>query len=366
MGRKEIEKKRIILIGVFLSLFLIGTILIFTTPTSVKITYSLSAKSKDGNMVSFNVFEPVDGDKEKKAVIIGHGAMVNKEMLKGYAIELAAAGFVAVPFDFRGHGQSTGALNFGDLINDIKAIKGYLEDRGDIDVENGLGYIGYSMGGFPAAELVKKDDSFKCFIGIGTGLPLDEDDAVKIDSGHELNVLMILAQYDQAFSIEKIKEGMGIRMDIDADDIDVNKLYGSFSDGTASKIFLDDNSDHLTTAWDQDFIREARDWVMNTFPDVRAVDQYFYVNVRALIFLLQIIGGIGLFFLLIEPLSNLIIKDREEEPYKIELEGETAKSISKSFIIYSFILSWLFVFMAVIFLMLPLLLAGLMLALLLG
>ena len=119
------DKKNKFFIILFLSMFLMGTLLIFTTPSSIKVRYGLTTETKDGVTISFNVFEPDNADKNKKAVIIGHGIMANKEFMKGYAIELAAAGFVAVPFDFRGHGQSSGELNRNLLINDVKAIKAY-------------------------------------------------------------------------------------------------------------------------------------------------------------------------------------------------------------------------------------------------
>ena len=145
MNKLNLSKKRIVLICIFLAIFTVGTVFIFITPLSVKSTYGLSTQTSDGVTISFNVFEPLDGGLNKPAIIIGHGSMVNKEMVKGYALELAAAGFVAVPFDFRGHGQSTtGDSNL--MINDVIAIKEYLQTRGDIDI-NSLGYIGYSMGG---------------------------------------------------------------------------------------------------------------------------------------------------------------------------------------------------------------------------
>ena len=106
MSRNSENNKRKFLIGVFFSIFLIGTILIFITPLAVKATYGGIAITTDGESISFNVFEPAGREAiTKPAVIIGHGFMANKEIMKGYAVELAAAGFVAIPFDFRGHGQ---------------------------------------------------------------------------------------------------------------------------------------------------------------------------------------------------------------------------------------------------------------------
>ncbi|MFX0058122.1 MAG: alpha/beta hydrolase, partial [Candidatus Heimdallarchaeota archaeon] len=168
MSRINLTKKTIALTCIFFSIFIIGTVFIFITPFNVKSTYGLTAITDDDVRISFDVFEPRNDGNNKKAVIIGHGVMGNKELMKGYAIELAAAGFIAIPFDFRGHGLSTGGRGTGDLVDDIIAIKEYLNSRGDVDINN-LGYIGLSMGGV-GQELIDIDTDFKCFIGTATWL----------------------------------------------------------------------------------------------------------------------------------------------------------------------------------------------------
>ena len=151
MNLQKIKSKRVILIIAFLTSFIIGTILIFTVPTSVKATYGLTAKTDDGIFISFNIFEPVGREAQSKpAVLIGHGVMANKEFMKGYAIELAAA-----LFDFRGHGQSTGELDINKLVYDVNAVIDFLNTTSCVNVDiNNLGYIGYSMGGFAGIPLL--------------------------------------------------------------------------------------------------------------------------------------------------------------------------------------------------------------------
>ncbi|TXT60404.1 MAG: conserved membrane protein of unknown function [Promethearchaeota archaeon] len=312
---------RIIIILAFSLIFGLSTIMMFTTPPNVKSQYGLTAKTEDGVNIAFNVFEPTNEPTElKKAVIIGHGYMANKEFMKGYALELASAGFVAITLDFRGHGQSTGSLERGSLIDDVRAIKEYLASREDIDINN-LGYIGYSMGGGPGNQIIKDDKDFKCFIGVGTGLPTEGSQIRLGNETNPLNVLMIYARYDEAFSLDRLKEGLSVRVGEPAENIDSNQLYGSFENGNASKIYLDDNSNHLLVAWDQDFIRQARDWVINTFPEVDQLNENFYVNTRGLILFFQILGGLGLFFMIIEPLSKQIIPKNDEKG-SIELGEE--------------------------------------------
>ena len=327
-------KKRMKLICLFFSLFVIGTVLIFVTPIGVKSTYGKTVKTIDGVTISFNVFEPSRGGTNKKAIILGHGVMSNKEMLKDFAVEFAAAGFVAVPFDFRGHGQSTGNHTGGSLTNDINAIISYLNTRFDIDTSN-LAYFGYSMGGV-GLQVVNESTDFKCFIGAGTWLPTE---VRKGNSVNPLNILMILGRYDELITPNDLKEGLSNYTGIPVIDVDVNKLYGSFEDGNAAKIYLDDLTNHVLGNWDPDFIMEAREFLASTFPDVRPVDENYVVNTRLLILSLQLFGGFGFFVLIVDPLSKLILNPKdEEEIFKLELGDDKVTHIKGKTIAYSIIL----------------------------
>ncbi|MBD3197132.1 MAG: hypothetical protein GF317_18905 [Candidatus Lokiarchaeota archaeon] len=363
---REFNTKKLILASILLLLFIIGTVLIFVVPYSIKSTYGQSVSTSDGEIISFNVFEPkaVSGP-NKKAVIIGHGFMANKEFMKGYAIELAAAGFVAIPFDFRGHGQSTGELNRGSLLNDVLAIKSYLASRGDIDMNN-LGYIGYSMGGGPGNSIVNNDTAFKAFVGVGTWL---QEGLRKGNSTDQLNVLMIQAKFDEAVELSNIKESVANRTGLSISNIDVNQLYGSFLNGNATQIYLDDNSNHLAVAWDTDFLREARDWMINTFPDVNTPDEDFYGTIRLFILIIQVIGGMGIVFLALDQISKLLkftIRD-PDNLVKIDTRETTPEKLALKSLFYSLIFGIPGIFIIIwLFLPLPLAIEGFVLSLLFG
>ena len=347
-------------------IFTIGTIFMFTTPPSVKASYGLTTQTEDGVSISFNVFEPVTPGSNRPAIIIGHGIMVNKEMLKGYALELAAAGFIAVPFDFRGHGQSMGGFDRNNMVKDIEAIKNYLNTRTDVDSSN-LGYIGYSMGGL-GQYLINIDTDFTCFIGIGTLLYNMLRNGT---DSNPLDVLMIVARYDEAFQPSDLIGPIANRTGVPTADIDANRIYGSFEHGNATMMYLDDNSNHLLTAWDQDFIREARDWAINSF-GINVIDENFYANIRGVILIVQIIGGVGFFFSCIEPLSKVILKSKKDkntkiEPYKIDFPDFSIKTIALRAIGYSLALGILGVLLFIpLLLILPLAIAGFVCALLFG
>ncbi|MBD3211896.1 MAG: alpha/beta fold hydrolase [Candidatus Lokiarchaeota archaeon] len=333
-------RKSLLLLSFFLILFITGTFLISLVPKTIQYS-TKSLKTIDGETISVEVIEPrktLKLPQSTPAVIIGHGFMANKEFMRGYAIELAAAGFIVVSIDFRGHGQSSGVLSNTRLVYDVLAAKAYLATRLDVNIHN-LAYIGYSMGGFPGSVIVHNDPDFKAFIGVGTGLQygLRQGNAT-----HPLNVLMIHAKYDEAFNLETLKRSMGLRTGLITPLVDVNQLYGSFQEGNASMIYLDDNSNHLSVAWDTDFIRASRNWLISTFPYTLTLDEDFYAHIRLLILILQIISGFGLFFALIFILSKLFgfhpqvrlkefgkekstddVKKRDSESEKNELLEET-------------------------------------------
>ncbi|MFX0037030.1 MAG: serine aminopeptidase domain-containing protein [Candidatus Hermodarchaeota archaeon] len=362
INRININRKRIVLLCVFLTFFIIGTVLMFITPLGIKSTYGKTVETTDGVTISFNVFEPENGGLNKKAIILGHGVMSNKEMLKDYAVEFAAAGFVAIPFDFRGHGQSTGEHRWGSLLNDIEAIVSYLESRPDVDTSN-LAYFGFSMGGV-GLQLVNESTNFKCFIGAGTWLSTN---LRKGNSTSPLNILMIVGRYDELLTPEDLKEGLSDYTGIPASSLDVNKLYGSFEDGNASKIYLDDLTNHVLGNWDPDFIRVSRDFLMSTFPDVRPVDENFVTNTRLFILSLQLFGGFGFFVVIVDPLSKLILKPKEEEIFRIELEDQTVISLEGKSIAFSLILGipGILIFIPILLILL-LAIAGFLSALLFG
>jgi len=347
MNKFNFTKKRVLLISIFLGIFVIGTIFMFITPFSVKRTYNLTTTTSDGVTISFNVFEPVSGGNNKKAVIMGHGVLSNKETMNSYAIEVAAAGFVAITLDFRGHGQSTGPVSGGSLLNDIIAIKQYLNSRGDIDINN-LGYVGFSMGGIGQA-LVNTDLDFKCFIGTATFLS-NSSSLRRGNSTNPLNILMVVGKFDELIELDEIKVPFAERINKPVEDVNVHKLYGSFEMGNASKIYYDDNTNHFISYWDTDFLREVKTWVINSFPDVIQTDENFYGHIRLIILVIQIIGGIGFFLSVIKPLSELIVPKKEEERdiHIIQTPDVTIKEFSLKTLAFSLVLGFPGIFIMLI------------------
>src|SRR6059036_2922297 len=85
------------------------------------------------------------------AVLLAHGLSAVKEMgLAAYAERFAAAGFVALAFDYRYFGASggepRGQLFAAEQVEDVRNALTWLEDRAEVDAER-IGLWGSSFGG---------------------------------------------------------------------------------------------------------------------------------------------------------------------------------------------------------------------------
>jgi dienelactone hydrolase len=283
--------------------------------------------TSDGVPICFDVFEPREGaaierNALKRAVILGHGVMVNKEALRLIAIEVAKAGLVAVAFDFRSHGQSGGdflpaaqpivdsifdkgessELPVGQesgelpfelefLKADIDAIKQYLASRGDIDMHN-LGYLGYSMGGGAGFTKLADDSDFIAMVGLAPAVNLKY-----VDAGRPRNLLLLIGLLDEAIPVHSMYNVMEKRTGIPASELASNQLYGEFSAGTATKLIEDPFGEHYLAPYNPLFIREAVNWFRLALLDSEPNETEFIHPWLCVFFLLQAIGGIGLFFI---------------------------------------------------------------------
>ena len=78
----------------------------------------------------------------KKAVVLAHGAVFNKESWYPLAEKLQQQGITALPIDFRGYGKSRGGST-GKKLYDIIGAVNYLRKQG----YEQIGIVGASMGG---------------------------------------------------------------------------------------------------------------------------------------------------------------------------------------------------------------------------
>ncbi len=359
------HKRFVALVTILGMLFIVGTVGFYFTPLEVRRTYNLTTTTADGLSITYDVFESnMKQDGVKKAVILGHGIMVNKEVMKLTAIELARQGFVAVCLNFRGHGLSDGdfsavtdtldlnpqaahdiasAVSFGALALDIQAVKeNYLAAREDINMTH-LGYVGYSMGGGAGFAALENDTDFVAMVGMA---PVP--DYLRVNTTCPRNLCIVIGKYDQAIPIGDVYKVMENKTGVDRSEI-TNELMnarawefegGSFADGTAARLYVDPLGEHFLSGWNPNLVRETRDWMVRALKEEipRSITTSYAMLMTNLV--IQLIGGIGLFFLLAgRLLTKFAVKpDRTVFPREI-LERETPSSLTRGITVWAILLA---------------------------
>jgi pimeloyl-ACP methyl ester carboxylesterase len=318
--RKGNIRRKILTIVLF-SLYLAGVIGYQVYPTSINPTYNLQTTTKDGETVSYDLFEPVGMEgKIKNAIILGHGIMANKQNSRILAMDLASQGFLTIALDFRGHGLSTGQVD-DNLKLDILAVKDILAKRGDINMTN-LGYLGYSMGGMAGFNVLFTDNDFRAMVGVAPAAVLEN-----INVTNPQNLLMVVGRYDEAISVDSLKAAMQNKTNIPAAEIRENVLYGDFENGTAAKLYVDEATEHFFAPYDLDFVREARNWFMRALVyDVNPSTNYSQYFIQIIMIFMAAIAGVWCLLIIMSAIWGIKFKKRDNDTNNRDYKEENSSS----------------------------------------
>ncbi|MHA1265998.1 MAG: alpha/beta hydrolase [Candidatus Helarchaeota archaeon] len=211
--------------------------------------------------ISFNLYQPRELTQPAPVVVMGHGIIVNKEMMTNFAIELAHAGYIVASLDWSGHGQSTGMLS--NLTADLEAVINEIPSIQPLANMSALALLGYSMGGFGTYPYAATHLNVKAWVGVGTLA----DGAIS-NTTNPHNVLMIVGSLDEAFSPDETKIPMvNLTGASSINDVQLEYLYGNIANGTARKVHVVPGVDHLTTPWNEEFVMTATNWIILSFGD---------------------------------------------------------------------------------------------------
>ena len=119
---KSNKKRTGVIISVILIVSGIIPLIIFTFYADPTNQYTISPKtliSADNTQIDTLVYTPKETTGNLPGVVVGHGFCGNKQFMQYISIELVKRGFVVVDIDFRGHGSSSGSIEFFSLTSQI-------------------------------------------------------------------------------------------------------------------------------------------------------------------------------------------------------------------------------------------------------
>lgn len=114
-------------------------------------------------------------------VIMCHGAGGNRATLKPEARALMNAGFGVLLFDWPGHGESTGTINWNEGERaSLRAAIAWVSTEPQVSRDR-LGAYGFSMGGYIVSQVAAEDTRLRAVVLAGT--PSDQRQQVAFQNG---------------------------------------------------------------------------------------------------------------------------------------------------------------------------------------
>ncbi len=224
-------------------------------------THGLTVTTLDIAGTPATIFRPQDG-KPAPTVVIAHGFAGSRELMQPFAITLARNGYVAITFDFLGHGknphplrgsitQANGATKA--LVDQLDAIVAYARTAPGSDGKVAL--LGHSM----ASDLVVREAMAHPDIAATVAVSMFAPD---LTATAPRDLLVIVGALEP-----QVLKDQGIKAVAMAAHGPVvpRKTYGSFADGTARRVSFSGGVEHIGVLYSQDSMREALDWLNAVF-----------------------------------------------------------------------------------------------------
>ena len=205
------------------------------------------------------VFRPASSG-AAPVVVIAHGFAGSQQLMQPFANTLARNGFVAVTFDFPGHGRNPRPLA-GGLSDDKAAASALLGTLGRVvEATRGLGdgrlaLLGHSM----ASDIVVRWALDRPEVSATVALSLFGP-AVTADRPH--NLLLVAGAWEPAFLTGEARRLVGMATD---GPVAENATYGSMAEGTARRLVLADGVEHIGVLYSAESLAASLAWLDAAF-----------------------------------------------------------------------------------------------------
>jgi len=254
--------------------------------------FSVEKTVLDGTPVT--VHRPAAGG-AAPAIVIAHGFAGSQQLMRPFAATFARNGYVAVTFDFAGHGRNANALAGSiaeidgatqTLVGETARVAALAQALGD----GRLAVLGHSMASDIVVRFAQREAAVGATIAVSMFAP-------SVAATSPRNLLVVVGDWEGGLKREALR-AIGLASAPLA--AEPSATYGRFSDGTARRAVFSPASEHVSVLYTAASQRAALDWLDAAFGVVRAVEPS--VDARGPWILLLLFGAV----LLAWPLSRLL------------------------------------------------------------
>lgn len=201
---------------------------------------------------------------ELPLVVIAHGFAGSQELMQAYAITLARRGYMAVSFDFLGHGRHPEGLS-GDITSVDGATQRLLEQTAAV-IDYALALpgvrrdqvvlLGHSMATDVLVRLAAGDPRVISTVAISPYSPAITAEAPR-------NLLMLVGESEGRLREEALRV-----LALTESDPQSGQTYGSFAEGTARRLAVIPGADHVTVLYRAAALQESAAWLDRVYDRV--------------------------------------------------------------------------------------------------
>jgi Serine aminopeptidase, S33 len=195
-------------------------------------------------------------------VVIAHGFAGSQQLMQPFAVSLARNGYVAVTFDFPGHGRNAAPLG-GGLADDDARSRELLDALGRVvafarDLPHGDGRVallGHSMASDVVVRYARAHPEVQATVAVSLF-------SRGVTAGSPRNLLVVDGALEPAVLKDEAYRVVGMAT---AGQVEEGVTYGSFADGTARRLALADGVEHIGVLYSRESMAEALGWLDRAF-----------------------------------------------------------------------------------------------------
>jgi len=202
------------------------------------------------------------GVQHAPVVVIAHGFAGSQQLMQPFAVTLARNGYIAVTFDFFGHGRNQQPMP-GGLKDQAASSKALIGELGEVVAyarnlpgsDGHVALLGHSM----ASDIIVRYAEAHTDIDASVAVSL-------FSSGITANSPRNLLVIDGAFEPDMLKnEALRVVGLAHEGRADPQTTYGDIAQGTARRLSFSRDVEHIGVLYSQDSLAEALSWLNTVF-----------------------------------------------------------------------------------------------------
>ncbi len=199
------------------------------------------------------------------AVVIAHGFAGSQQLMQSFALSFARNGYVAVTFDFAGHGRNPRPMS-GDieqiegatrrLVDDVAAAADEARKLGD----GRLAVLGHSMASDIVVRFAQAHPDVAATIAVSMFSPA-------VTAASPKNLLVIVGDWEGMLKREALRV---VGLVSAPQSAEPGVTYGAFDTGTARRAAFSPHVEHASVLFSAATMRESLAWLNQSFGITRA------------------------------------------------------------------------------------------------